>query len=402
MTTPGLEGINLLSGIDVKNKKVFLRLDLNVPLDDKTITDTTRIDASIPTIKYLLENKAKLIIGSHLGRPKSSHDKQYSLEPVAEKLTELLKVEVTFVDDPASDAPRMLTPNLATDQLILLENLRFSKGEEKNEPELAKKISSYTDIYINDAFGACHRAHSSIVALAEMVPVKGIGFLVEKEIKMLDKILTLTEKPFITILGGAKVSDKIGVIENLLDRVDTFIIGGAMAYTFLKATKSLTGNSKIENEKLTFAKEFINRVKTRDKKILLPIDHIVSDSFENPQNIVTTLDENIPDGFWGLDIGPKTQEMYSNEIRRGKVIFWNGPMGVFENKKFEKGTFTVAQALAESAGFTFVGGGDSAAAMNASGYADKVCHISTGGGASLEYLQGDRLPGLEVLRKIKK
>ncbi len=403
MTTQGLTGIKTLKDIDVKDKRVFLRLDLNVPLEGKKITDTTRIDAALPTIRYLLENKAKLVVGSHLGRPKSAggknfSDKKYSLEPVAEKLTELLKVDVTFVDDPESDAPKMLLREKSSNKLILLENLRFSVSEEKNGPELAKKIASYTDIYINDAFGASHRAHSSIVTLPEMMSTKGIAFLMEKEISMLDRILTMTDRPFTAIMGGSKVSDKIGVIDNIIDRVDTFIIGGAMSYTFLKAAKVATGNSKIETDWLTFAKEFIQRVQARDKKLLLPVDHVIADSLDKPKTVKVTEDEAIPDGFLGLDIGPKTQELYAKAILKSKIVFWNGPMGVFENPKFEKGTFAVAKAMSNVDGFTFVGGGDSAAAMNASGYSEKVSHISTGGGASLEYLQGDKLPGLEVLR----
>ncbi len=393
----GLKGITSIKELDLKGKNIFLRLDLNAPIDEGKITDTTRIDAAIPTIKYILESKGRLVIGSHLGRPKTAGDKKFSLEPVAKKLNEILNAEVILVDDPESDVPKLLMPQLDDQQIILLENLRFCPTEEKNGPELAKKISSYCQVYINDAFGASHRAHSSIVALPEMMSQKGIGFLMEKEISMLDTLMSMTEKPFVAVLGGAKVSDKIGVIENLLDRVDTFIIGGAMAYTFLAAKKTPVGLSRVETEKLTFAKDFLARCHGRDKKVLLPIDHVIAEKFENPKNI--SIADTIPDGFLGLDIGPKSEKLFASEIEKSKVIFWNGPMGVFENKNFSKGTFAVAQALSNVDGFTFVGGGDSAAAIQASGYADKVSHISTGGGASLEYLQGDKLPGLEVLRK---
>lgn len=393
----GLTGITSIKEIDLKGKIVFLRLDLNVPIEGGKITDTTRIDAAVPTIKYILENKGKLVIGSHLGRPKSAGDKKFSLELVAEKLNEILNIEVTLVDDPESDAPKMLAKNLSDQQIILIENLRFSPSEEKNGPDLARKISSYAQVYINDAFGASHRAHSSIVALPEMMSQKGVGFLMEKEISMLDQILTMDEKPFTAILGGAKVSDKIGVIENMMDRVDTFIIGGAMAYTFLAAKKIPVGASRVETEKLTFAKDFLARCAGRDKKVLLPVDHVIAEKFEDPKNISTV--DTIPDGFLALDIGPKTAKLFADEIKKGKVVFWNGPMGVFEVDAFSKGTFAVAKAFAENTGFTFVGGGDSAAAIQASGYADKVTHISTGGGASLEYLQGDKLPGLEILRR---
>lgn len=398
MQTSGLKGIRKISELALEGKKVFLRLDLNVPLEDGKISDTTRIDAAIPTIRYLMEAKAKIVIGSHLGRPKKAFDKKYSLEPVAEKLTELLNAEVTLVDDPESDAPKLLIRALQPNQIILLENLRYSASEEKNGLDLAKKIASYCEIYINDAFGASHRAHASIVGLPEMMPEKAIGFLIEKEISMLDKILSIQEHPFTAILGGSKVSDKIGVIENLMDRVDQFVIGGAMAYTFLAAENVPVGKSLVETEKLSFAKEFLIRCRGRDKKVFLPVDHVVANDFENPTSVRTTASEVIPDGFLGLDIGPKTTHQFSQAISRSKVAFWNGPMGVFERREFESGTFGVAKALSEVSGFTFVGGGDSASALQASGYSDRVTHISTGGGASLEYLQGDKLPGLEILR----
>jgi phosphoglycerate kinase len=343
-----------------------------------------------------LEHKCKLIIASHLGRPEG-YDKKYSLEPVAQRLNELLHAEVHLVEDPASDAPKALMKTLRPNQMVLLENLRFTPGEQKNDEKFALKLSQYADVYINDAFGASHRAHASIDALPKLIKNKGIGFLMKKEIEMLDKILYHYESPFIAILGGSKVSDKIGVLENLIDRVDTFIIGGAMAYTFLAAQKHGVGTSRVEQDRVKYAREFLQKVDARDKKVLLPVDHICAKDFENPvPQVVGTAD--IPDGLMALDIGEKTRKLYAAEILKGKTVFWNGPMGVFEKKGFEKGTFAVAKACNDCEGFTIVGGGDSVSALNQSGFADKIDHISTGGGASLEYLQGDKLAGLEVLR----
>lgn len=395
-TTPGLKGIKFIEELEIDEKKVFLRLDLNVPLKNGKITDDTRIKEALPTIQYCLEHKCKLIMASHLGRPEG-YDKKYSLEPVAQRLNELLHAEVHLVEDPSSDAPKALMKTLRPNQIVLLENLRFAPGEQKNDEKFALKLSQYTDVYINDAFGASHRAHASTDALPKLIKNKGIGFLMKKEIEMLDKILYHYESPFIAILGGSKVSDKIGVLNNLLDRVDTFIIGGAMAYTFLAAQKHGVGTSLVEQSRLKYAREFLQKVDARDKKILLPIDHICAKSFESPvPQVVGTTD--IPDGLMALDIGEKTRKLYAAEILKGKTVFWNGPMGVFEKKGFEKGTFAVAKAVNDCEGFTIVGGGDSVSAIHQSGFSDKIDHISTGGGASLEYLQGDKLAGLEVLR----
>lgn len=395
-TTPGLKGIKFIEELDIKEKRVFLRLDLNVPIKNGKITDDTRIREAIPTIKYCMENKCKLMIASHLGRPEG-FDKKYSLEPVAQRLNELLNTEVHLIEDPASDAPKMLMQTLRPNQIVLLENVRYIAGEQKNDEKFAMKLAQYADVYINDAFGASHRAHATIDALPRLIKTKGIGFLIKKEIEMLDKVLYHYESPFIAILGGSKVSDKIGVLDNLLDRVDSFIIGGAMAYTFLAAQKHGTGNSLVEQDKVKYAKEFLQKVDARDKKVLLPVDHICAKDFNNPvPQVIGTAD--IPDGLMALDIGEKTRKLYAAEIANGKTVFWNGPMGVFEKKGFEKGTFAVAEAVAKCEGFTIVGGGDSVSALNESGYADKIGHISTGGGASLEYLQGDKLAGLEVLR----
>jgi phosphoglycerate kinase len=394
--TPGLKGIKTICDFELNDKVVFLRLDLNVPIDDGKIGDETRIRESLPTIKYALEKGAKLVMASHLGRPKSAADKQYSLEPVAHRLSELLGVEVILFDEPKSDAIKSLVKGLKKGQAVLLENLRFEPGETKNDLEFANVLASYVQVYINDAFGASHRAHASIQALPELIKEKGIGFLIEKEITFLDGLLENPQRPYIAIMGGSKVSDKIGVIEKLIDLVDGFIIGGAMAYTFLKAQGKPVGRSLVETEKLNYTREMIARMEARRKTLLLPVDHLVTTDIASKKGeYSTTISEN----QMGVDIGPQTIKNYTAAIAEAKTIFWNGPMGIFETEAFSKGTFAVAKAVAENPGTTIVGGGDSAAAAEISGYASKMTHISTGGGASLEYLQGDKLPGLEVLRQ---
>jgi phosphoglycerate kinase len=398
MTTPGLKGIKTIRDFELNEKVVFLRLDLNVPLDNGKIGDETRIRESLPTIKYALEKGAKLVMASHLGRPKTAADKQYSLEPVANRLSELLGVEVILFDEPKSDALRPLVNGLKKNQAVLLENLRFEPGETKNDPDFAHVLASYTQVYINDAFGASHRAHASIEALPQLVKEKGIGFLIEKEITMLDKLLENPQRPYIAIMGGAKVSDKIGVIEKLIDIVDGFIIGGAMAYTFLKAQNKPVGKSLVETEKLNYTREMIARMEARNKTLLLPVDHMVTTDIASKKGEYTK-DASIGENQMGVDIGPQTIKNFSAAIAEAKTIFWNGPMGIFETEAFSKGTFAIAKAVAESSGMKIVGGGDSAAAAEESGYASKMTHISTGGGAALEYLQGDKLPGLEVLRQ---
>lgn len=392
-----LEGIVHVKDMDLADKRVFLRLDLNVPLKNSKITDDTRIQASLPTIKHCLDAGAKLIVASHLGRPKGP-DKENSLEPVAERLNELLGVDVDLIEDPASDAPKALLTGPRRKQIVLLENLRFDPGEEKNDLALAEAWAEYTDIYINDAFGASHRAHASIVALPSLIKTKGVGFLMYKEIEKLSHLLEGPQAPYIAILGGAKVSDKIGIIENLIDRVDGFVIGGAMAYTFLAAQNIPVGSSRVEKDKVRFAAELIERIEARDKHIYLPVDHVIAEKFDSPTQIKTTVDAAIPEGFMGLDIGPKTVANFSKVLKSAKTVLWNGPMGVFEKPEFSKGSFQLAEVLSSFGGECIVGGGDSASAVNASGFGDKMTHISTGGGASLEYLQGDKLPGLEALR----
>ncbi|MDX9731164.1 MAG: phosphoglycerate kinase, partial [Bdellovibrionales bacterium] len=405
----GLQGIKSIEDFDLKDQRVFIRLDLNVPMSGEPgglkITDDTRIRAALPTVKYALDKGAKVVLASHLGRPETDADRpQYTLEPVAARLGELLSCEVILIEEPTSDAPKALLPGLKPTQLLLLENVRFEKGETKNAAELANVIAGYTDIYINDAFGASHRAHSTIDALPRLIAKRGCGFLIKKEVECLNALMAAPAKPFVAIMGGAKVSDKIGVIESMLESVDTFLIGGAMAYTFLSAKGLPVGKSRVEKERLAFARELLGRLDARGKKLLLPVDHIVANDFLAPSQIETVDGESIPEGMMGLDIGPKTKELYRKEISRAKTVFWNGPMGVFERPEFAKGSFGVAEALAnlaENGGAAIVGGGDSAAAAEASGFAPKMTHISTGGGASLEYLEGAKLPGLEALRSVR-
>ncbi len=394
----GLKGIKTVRDFELEGKVVFLRLDLNVPMDGGKITDENRITASLPTIQYCMEKGAKIVMASHMGRPKSKDDKEFSLEPVAKRLQELLSAEVILVEEPDSDAPKALLQSLKKGQLILLENVRFEEGETKDSIEFAQKIANYADIYINDAFGASHRAHATIHALPSVMKDKGIGFLIEKEITMLDSLLQNPKRPYLAVMGGSKVSDKIAVIERLVDIVDGFIIGGAMAYTFQKAQGLPVGKSLVENDKLKYAKEMIERIEARNKTILLPVDHIATKGISDTANAHATKDIGIAEDELGVDIGPQTLRNFSAALREAGTIFWNGPMGVFENPAFSKGTFGVAKAIAESDAVKIVGGGDSAAAAELSGFAPKMTHISTGGGASLEYLQGDKLPGLEILR----
>lgn len=394
----GLKGIKTVRELEVAGKVVFLRLDLNVPMESGKITDENRITASLPTIRYLQEQGAKIVMCSHLGRPKSADDKEFSLEPVASRLSELLSSEVILWDDPTSDGIKALLQNLKKNQLLLLENVRFMPGETKDSEELAQIWAGYCDVYVNDAFGASHRAHASIHALPKLMKTNGVGFLIEKEIKFLDSLIENPKRPYLAVLGGSKVSDKIAVIEKLIDIVDGFIIGGAMAYTFLKSQGHAVGKSLVEADKVNYAKMMVERIAARNKTLLLPVDHVVSTGIKDTQSARVTTDVNIGENEMGLDIGPKTIRAYSTALHEAATIFWNGPMGVFEVAEFSKGTFAIAGAMAESKGQKIVGGGDSASAAEASGFADKMTHISTGGGASLEYLQGDRLPGLEVLR----
>lgn len=395
----GLRGIKTIRDFELSGQTLFLRLDLNVPMKKGVITDETRITASLPTIRYAIEKGAKVVMASHLGRPKSAADIEFSLEPVAKRMSELLDHEVILAESPDTEAMKAILIGLKKNQLILLENVRFEPGETENSEEYANLLASFTDVYINDAFGASHRAHATIEALPKIIKKRGVGFLIEKEISMLDKLIETPARPYLAILGGAKVSDKIGVIENLIDRVDAIMIGGAMAYTFLKAKGLPVGKSLVETDKLHYARELMARIEARDKTLLLPVDHKVTEDFKSSRCTITT-GESIAENMMGIDIGPQTQKNFAAAVKQAKTIFWNGPMGVFENPAFAEGTFSLAKEIAmNTEALRVVGGGDSAAAAELSGFANQMTHISTGGGASLEYLQGDKLPGLEVLRE---
>lgn len=383
--------------IDVKGKKVLVRCDFNVPLDEnKNITDNRRIVGALPTIKYLLDNDCKVILCSHLGRPKGQVNKDFSLEPVAKELSKLLGKEVKLANDIIGKSAKELTANMKDGEIVLLENVRFDSREEANDAEFAKELASLAEIYVNDAFGTAHRAHSSTTGVAEFLPAV-CGFLMEKEVKMLGDCLDNPQRPFVAILGGAKVSDKIKVIENLLEKVDTIIIGGGMTFTFLKAMGYEVGNSICELDRLDIAKETIEKAKMKGVKLLLPIDTVCGKEFTNDTETVTVDSKQIPEGWQGLDIGPKAIEEYTQELKSAKTVIWNGPLGVFEFEKFAKGTNSIAKVLSELDATTIVGGGDSVAAIEKGGFSDKITHISTGGGASLEFLEGKALPGIEAL-----
>ena len=384
--------------IDVTGKKVLVRCDFNVPLDKETgkITDNRRIRAAIPTIEYLIDHNAKVILCSHLGRPKGEFNLKYSLKPVAEELSKLLGKEVKLAKDVIGEDAEKLTSEIKEGEVVLLENVRFHKEEEENNPEFAKKLASFAEIYVNDAFGTAHRAHASTAGVADYLPAVS-GFLIEKELEFLGNALDNPERPFVAILGGAKVSDKIGVIENLLDKVDTLIIGGGMAYTFYKAQGHSIGTSICEEDKIDLANDILNKAKEKNVEILLPIDNHVSAEYSNEAEDKYIDSVEIPEGLMGLDIGQKTIELFKNAIKNAKTEVWNGPLGVTEFSKFEEGTKAIAEALAETEAVTVIGGGDSAAAVEKFGLADKMTHISTGGGASLEFLEGKVLPGIACL-----
>jgi len=384
--------------IDVTNKHVLVRCDFNVPLLDGEITDETRIVGALPTIKYLIENNAKVILCSHMGKPKGEYNKSLSLEPVAKKLTEHLNQEVEFISatEVINDEVRNFVENMTSRQIILLENTRFRAEETKNEETFSKELAALAEVFVNDAFGTAHRAHSSTVGVTEFLETAVSGFLIEKELKFLGEAIESPQKPFIAILGGAKVSDKIKVIDNLLGKVDGLIIGGGMAYTFLKAQGYSVGNSLIEEDKVDYAKEMIQKAKDLGVEFLLPIDHRVSKEFKDLPPLITS-DANIPDGYMGLDIGDMTIGFYESLLLGAKTVLWNGPMGVFEFENYASGTFEVAKTLANINAVTIIGGGDSAAAVTQLGFSEQMTHISTGGGASLEFLEGKVLPGIEVL-----
>ena len=383
--------------IDVKGKKVLVRCDFNVPLDENgTITDNTRITAALPTIKYLMENGAKVILCSHLGRPKGEVNPKYSLKPVAKELSKLLETEIKFANDVTGESAKQVTESLKDGEVALLENVRFDSREEKNDETLSKEFANLTDgIYVNDAFGAAHRAHSSTEGVSHFVDTSVAGFLMEKEITFLSGTLENAKKPFVAILGGAKVSDKIGVIENLISKVDTILIGGGMAFTFFKSMGYNIGNSICEDDKIEEAKSILEKAKNAGVKIVLPQDVRISTEFSNDTQDTLVNSNEIPDGYQGLDIGPKTSEEFANVLKDAKTILWNGPLGVCEFSKYCVGTENVAKAIAENKeAISVVGGGDSVAAIKKLGLQDKFTHISTGGGASLEFLEGKELPGV--------
>ncbi len=382
-----------IEDIDVKGKKVLVRCDFNVPLKDGVITDENRLNGALPTINYLINNGAKVILCSHLGK-----DASKSLAPVAKRLSEMLNKEVVFARDEevVGANARAAVEAMKDGDVVLLENTRCRKEETKNVEEFSKELASLADIFVNDAFGTAHRAHCSTVGVTEFLDTAVCGYLIQKELKFLGEAVNNPVRPFVAILGGAKVSDKIAVINNLLEKVDTLIIGGGMAYTFLKAQGYEVGSSLVEADRIDYAKEMIEKAAAKGVKFLLPVDHRVATEFKDVEPVVTE-DQNIPAGSMGLDIGPKTEALYADAIKDAKTVIWNGPMGVFEFENFNKGTIAVAKAMADADATTVIGGGDSAAAVNILGFGDKMTHISTGGGASLEFLEGKALPGIEAL-----
>ena len=384
--------------IDLKGKKVFVRCDFNVPMDEnQNITDNRRIVSALPTIKYLIEQNCKIILSSHLGRPKGEVKPEFSLAPVAKELSKLLGQEVLMAKDVIGESAKTLAANLKEGQVMLLENVRFHREETDNDPEFAKQLASMAEVFVNDAFGTAHRAHASTEGISHYLPSVS-GFLIEKELKFLGDALNNPVRPFVAILGGAKVSDKIGVIDSLLEKVDTLMIGGGMAYTFFKAQGYGVGNSLCEPDKCELALSLMKKAKNKGVKLLLPVDTVIGKEFKPDTESKTVAWTEIPDGWEGFDIGEKTIEMFKDEIKKKKTVIWNGPVGLFEFDKFAVGTNSIAKALADLDATTIIGGGDSAAAVEKAGLADKMTHISTGGGASLEFLEGKKLPGIECLQ----
>jgi phosphoglycerate kinase len=394
--------LKTIDALALEGKRVFIRVDFNVPLDEQgRVADDQRIRAALPTIEYALRHRAKVILASHLGRPKGKPEdkKKYTLLPVAERLQQLLDVEVIFADDCVGDGVAKLVKDLGEGKVLLLENLRFHPEEEANDEGFAKQLASVADVWVNDAFGTAHRAHASTAGMARFVREKAAGFLIRKEVDYLGKALLHPAKPFVAILGGAKVSDKIKVMENLLGKADTVCIGGAMAYTFLQAEGVAVGKSKVEADKLDLARSLLEKARARNVDFLLPIDHVCAAEAKETAKREVVNDRAIPGELIGLDIGPKTLDRYRQRILAAKTVFWNGPMGLFEQKPWAEGTFGVARAMAESPAVTVVGGGDSAAAVEEAGLVDKMKHVSTGGGASLEFVEGRELPGIKVLEE---
>ena len=396
--------VKTIKDIQCVGKKVFVRVDFNVPLNDRgEVADDSRIVAALPTIKFLVEKRAKVILASHLGRPKGEKNEKYSLKNVAATLEKLLGHNVKFLPDCIGEDVKNYVDGMSDGDVVLLENLRFYKEETENDPDFSKKLASLADIYVNDAFGTAHRAHASTEGITKFVDQKVAGFLMAKELEFLGDKVSNAESPFVVILGGAKVSDKINVINNLLDKADIMLIGGAMSYTFLAAIGNKVGSSLVEADKFSVATDAIKKAKELGVKLMLPIDHVVTSNFDKEKMVVgnvRTVDLDIPDGEVGIDIGPKTVELYRKEISKAKTILWNGPIGVFEIKQASAGTFSVAEAIAKSGAMSIIGGGDSSKAIKDSGFAADVSFISTGGGASLEFLEGTPLPGVEALDKL--
>ena len=391
--------IRTVDQIDLKGRRVFIRVDFNVPMDEKNrVTDDTRILLSLPTIRFVSEASGKVILASHLGRPKGKKDPKFSLAPVAERLSQLLGIKVALATDCIGEEVQKQIGGMREGEILLLENLRFHPEEEKNEEGFSKALASLCDVYVNDAFGTAHRAHASTEGMTRFVKIVAAGFLMMKEVESLEKALVSPQKPFVAILGGAKVSDKIGVIQNLLDRVTTLLIGGGMAYTFLKAEGFQIGKSLVEEDQIGFSLNLLEKAKGKIK-FFLPSDHIAAERMDVQAKREIVKNDKIPSGWVCLDIGPETVKTFSEEIKSAKTIVWNGPMGVFEMEPFSQGTFDIAKAIANSSAFSIVGGGDSVAAVNKAGVADRISHISTGGGASLEFLEGKKLPGIEALRR---
>ncbi|CAM4473003.1 phosphoglycerate kinase [Paenibacillus tarimensis] len=384
--------------VEVAGKRVFVRVDFNVPLENGAITDDTRIRETLPTIKYLIEKGARVILASHMGRPKGQVVEELRLTPAAARLSELLGKPVAKADEAVGDAVKAEVAELKDGDVLLLENVRFYAGEEKNDPELAKSFAELADLYVNDAFGAAHRAHASTEGIARHLPAVS-GLLMERELSVLGKALNNPDRPFTAIVGGSKVKDKIDVINKMLEIADNVIIGGGLTYTFLKGQGHEIGKSLVDNEKLDLALGFIDKAKEMGKNLLLPVDIVVADDFSASANTQVVSIDSIPAEWEGIDIGPKTREIYAETIKNSKLVVWNGPMGVFEIEPFSHGTRAVAQACAETAGYTVIGGGDSAAAVEKFHLADKMDHISTGGGASLEFMEGKKLPGVEALNE---
>ena len=394
--------MKIIDEVELDGKRTFVRVDFNVPLEDsgtaRRISDDSRIRAALPTIRYAIERGARVILASHLGRPKGKVEPRESLAPAAQRLSELLGKPVPLAPDSVGPAVEKAIAALGKGDLLMLENLRFHGGEEKNEPAFARALAKHAEVYVNDAFGAAHRAHASTAGMAALVPVRAAGFLLRDEIKHLGALLAAPARPFIAILGGAKVSDKISVIENLLPRLDALLIGGAMAYTFLRAQGIAVGGSRVEADKVGEALQTLEQAKTRGVQILLPVDHVIAEKPAAGAEARITADASIPDGWLGVDIGPKTRARYAAEVAKARTVLWNGPMGIFEIAAFAGGTAAVAEAVADARGaFTVVGGGDSVAAVTQAGVADRIGHISTGGGASLEFLEGQTLPGIAAL-----